>query len=153
MFVFLYFWNVNFRILDILLDVCKKCSVTRMELFNNNENHCRFLYFWNAIFEILNMSLDVCKKCSVTRCWIFKIYARSTVFLILLNSWNQKTVAANLGYEIRTQLYSLLKPTRTLIAKAIGREKSAEIYPKSTFRVKTFLSRDFTLEDWNRWMP
>ena len=31
--------------------------------------------------------------------------------------------AANLGYEIPALLYSLLKPTRTLIAKAIGREK------------------------------
>ena len=30
--------------------------------------------------------------------------------------------AANLGYEIPALLYSLLKPTRTLIAKAIGRE-------------------------------
>ena len=30
--------------------------------------------------------------------------------------------AANLGYEIPARLYSLLKPTRTLIAKAIGRE-------------------------------
>ena len=32
-------------------------------------------------------------------------------------------MAANPGYEIRAQLYSLLKSTRTLIAKAIGREK------------------------------
>ena len=32
-------------------------------------------------------------------------------------------VAANLGYEIPAHLYSLFKPTRTLIAKAIGREK------------------------------
>ena len=31
--------------------------------------------------------------------------------------------AANLGYEIPALLYSPLKPTRTLIAKAIGREK------------------------------
>ena len=30
--------------------------------------------------------------------------------------------AANLGYEIPAFLYSLLKPTRTLIAKAIGQE-------------------------------
>ena len=37
--------------------------------------------------------------------------------------------AANLGYEIPALLYSLLKPTRTLIAKAIGREKSSrDIY-------------------------
>ena len=32
------------------------------------------------------------------------------------------SVAANLGYEIPAHLYSLLKSTRTLIAKAIGRE-------------------------------
>ena len=31
-------------------------------------------------------------------------------------------MAANLGYEIPPHLYSLLKSTRTLIAKAIGRE-------------------------------
>ena len=33
-------------------------------------------------------------------------------------------VTATSGYEIPSHLYSLLKPTRTLIAKAIGREKN-----------------------------
>ena len=36
--------------------------------------------------------------------------------------------AANLGYEIPALLYSLLKPTRTLIAKAIGREKKLRFF-------------------------
>ena len=93
-------------------------------------------YFWIVIFENVDISLDVCNKCSVTPRELFKNIHISYVFLILLNCdvrkcWyfvrrSQKngasfSVAANLGYEIPAHLYSLLKPTRTLIAKAIGR--------------------------------
>ena len=41
---------------------------------------------------------------------------------VILPFCDPTPVAANLGYEIQAQLYFLLKPTRTLIAKAIGRE-------------------------------
>ena len=33
--------NASFKNIDISLDICKKCSVTRMELFNNSENPVR----------------------------------------------------------------------------------------------------------------
>ena len=48
---FLYFWNAIFKILDILLDVCKKCSVTCMELFKNSENPFRFFIFLKYEFH------------------------------------------------------------------------------------------------------
>ena len=60
----------------------------------------------------------------------FKKPINTIVFLILLNAMLQKrcnslgfwawfSLTANPGYEILPHLYSLLKPTRTLIARAI----------------------------------
>ena len=64
------------------------------------------------IFENVDILFDVCKKCSLT--------PRELSKNLKNRAW--VSVAANLGYEIRAHLHSLLKSTRTLIAKAIGRE-------------------------------
>ena len=50
------------------------------------------------------------------------IFVKKTLYVKQKSSVSSQ--AANLGYEIPALLYSLLKPTRTLIAKAIGREKN-----------------------------
>ena len=56
--------------------------------------------------------------------WCF--WDREIIFVKKASYVEQKSrlssQAANLGYEIPALLYSLLKPTRTIIAKAIGRE-------------------------------
>ena len=49
------------------------------------------------------------------------------------------------GMKVLKQLYSLLKSTRTLIAKAIGREKSHQF---KTFRLLLVLRRP-----WTSWTP
>ena len=94
---------------------------------------------WRTVFSSLvnftsqAISSDVCKKCSLTsRERPFELI--STVVSEIVKSFLLKKTlyveqksrltaqAANLGYEIPALLHSLLKPTRTLIAKAIGRE-------------------------------
>ena len=74
---FLRFFNTFIKNVVISLDVCKKCSVTWLELLKNQMNSVVFLHFWNAIFENLDISLDVCKKRSVARGWLFKKHAKS----------------------------------------------------------------------------
>ena len=60
------------------------------------------------------------------------IFVKQTAYVKQKSSVTSQ--AANLGYEIPAHLYSLLKSTRTLIAKAIGREFTMPIqkYPHQT---------------------
>ena len=101
-----------------------------MELFKNSENPYRFVYN----FEIMSSKyivIIVISEHDVDRIIIWAyIYCgfwdREIIFVknALYVEQNSRVTsqAANLGYEIPAHLYSLLKPTRTLIAKAIGRE-------------------------------
>ena len=71
-----------------------------MELFKTSENPCHLLIFLNCEFHFFYILLYIEQK--IDRAWL----------------------TANLGYKNPKQFCSIFKPTRTLIAKAIGPEYS-----------------------------
>ena len=105
-----------------------------MERSKNSENPCRVF----DVFETVNSKYVVFiviseRDIKGELIWAYIYYGFwDREILVVKKALHVKqkssviSQAANLGYEIPALLYSLLKPTRTLIAKAIGREKSNE---------------------------
>ena len=109
-----------------------------MEWSKNSENPCRFLIVVETV-NSKNVVFIVISERHINGMLIWAyIYCcfwdREIIFVKKALYVEQKSsltsLAANLGYEIPALLYSLLKPTRTLIAKAIGRQKQGNATPE-----------------------